>query len=188
MENDLKLTKGQSKVFLEVTGIKEIGDGMRVCIDFVDILDQHDGLYVGNTGHGYIKVLSENRQSDGYPPRPFRINCGSYHQYLYQNEKTTYLHEVHPGNKLIVTDEQSEKSIPVGRVKIEKRPFIRVECKNGDSITSATLQNSTSVYLVEETKGEIPIIDLSLGDRIACIEDTPGRHLGEKIEEIIIEK
>ncbi|WP_416149977.1 3-dehydroquinate synthase II [Salipaludibacillus sp. HK11] len=188
MGNKSQLTKEQSMVFLEITDIKEIGEGMRVCIDFVDILNQSDGLYVGNTGHGYIKVLSENRESDGYPPRPFRINCGSYHQYLHQNDQTMYLHEIEPGSKLIVTDEQSDRNIPVGRVKIEKRPFIRIECKNGYSITSATLQKSTSVHLVEETKGETPILDLKLGDRIACIEDTPGRHLGEKITEEIIEK
>ncbi|RKL66611.1 3-dehydroquinate synthase [Salipaludibacillus neizhouensis] len=178
----------QSKVFLEVIDIKEIGEGMRVCIDFIDVLQQNDGLYVGNTGHGYIKVLSENRQSDGYPPRPFRINCGSYHQYLFQEDKSIYLHEVDAGNQIEVTGEQDNKSLSVGRVKIEKRPFLRVECKNGDSIVSATLQKSTSVHVVEESKGDTSIIDLNVGDRIACMEDMPGRHLGEKIDEFIIEK
>jgi 3-dehydroquinate synthase II len=67
----------KEKDYMEITKIHRIGEGMRVCIDFVDLLGRNDGLFVGNTGHGYINVLSENRQSKGYPPRPFRINCGA---------------------------------------------------------------------------------------------------------------
>jgi 3-dehydroquinate synthase II len=185
MENQ----NNKEKVFLEVINISEIGEGMRVCLDFVDILKPEDGLYVGNTGHGYIHILSENRQSEGYPPRPFRINCGAFHQYLIQKDKTLYLHEIKPGEKLFITNDIEEKQLPVGRVKIEKRPFVRVECRNADSdvIISATLQKSSSVYLREETKGEVSILELKKGDKISCILDQPGRHLGEQITEEIIE-
>ncbi|SDM87694.1 3-dehydroquinate synthase II [Bacillus sp. OK048] len=182
------MTELENNAFLEVIEIKEIGEGMRVCVDFVDILEKSDGMFVGNTGHGYVKVLSENRHSEGYPPRPFRINCGSFHQYLFQHGKTLYLHEINPGAQLTINGEEAEKSIPVGRVKIEKRPFMRVECRGEEGIISATLQKSSSVYLVEEQKGEVSILDLKAGDRIMCIQDKPGRHLGEEIDEIIVEK
>lgn len=184
MENQ---TDELGNVFLEVTSIKEIGEGMRVCIDFVDILDPDDSLFVGNTGHGYVQVLSENRHSPGYPPRPFRINCGSYHQYLYQKEKSMYLHEVSAGEDMAVVKQNLERILSVGRVKIEKRPLLRIECQ-GEQPVTATLQKSTSVYVVEETRGAVSIVDLAEGDKISCLPDTPGRHLGEKIDEIIIEK
>lgn len=176
-------------VYLEVISITEIGEGMRACIDFVDVLQPEDGVYVGNTGHGYIKVLSENRASDGYPSRPFRINCGAFHQYVIQKDKTYYLHEIKPGESLYISDAKTEKSIPVGRVKIEKRPLLRIECKHGETgqIISATLQKSTSVHVLEETKGEACILDIKTGDKISCILDEPGRHLGEQITEEIIE-
>jgi 3-dehydroquinate synthase II len=176
------------KAYIEVIEIKEIGEGMRVCIDFVDILDQQDGLYIGNTGHGYLKILSENRHSENYPPRPFRINCGSFHQYLYQKEKTHYLHEITPGEQILVTGGHRERSLPVGRVKIEKRPLVRVTCKTEENMISATLQKSSSVYVMEEARGEISLLDLNIGDRLEWIQDTPGRHLGEVIDEVIIEK
>lgn len=176
------------KEFLEVVKIKEVGEGMRVCLDFIDILQPHDGVYVGNTGHGYVKVLSENRESENYPPRPFRINCGAFHQYLYQEDKTHYLHELNPGEKVIVQGEQEERELPLGRVKIEKRPFVRVECQSEDGIVSATLQKSTSVHVLEENKGEVAIEDLEVGDRILGLKDQPGRHLGEQIDEVIVEK
>ncbi|GGC84715.1 hypothetical protein GCM10007216_14290 [Thalassobacillus devorans] len=176
------------KEFLEVMQIEEVGEGMRVCLDFIDILQPHDGVYVGNTGHGYLKVLSENRESENYPPRPFRVNCGAFHQYLHQENKTRYLHELNPGEKVIVEGEQEERELPLGRVKIEKRPFVRVECQSENDIVSATLQKSTSVYVLEENNGEVAIEDLEIGDRILGLKDKPGRHLGEQIDEVIVEK
>ncbi|GAB3058053.1 3-dehydroquinate synthase II [Virgibacillus ainsalahensis] len=174
--------------FFEIIEIHEVGEGMRVCIDFIDILDEKEGIFVGNTGSGYVHVLSENRQSENYPPRPFRINAGSFHQYLYQPEKTLYVHEVNPADVLIVTDAEREREISVGRVKMEKRPFIRIVCKTEDGLISATLQQSSSVHVVEENKGEVSILEVKPGDKIRCIQDTPGRHLGEQIDEWIVEK
>ncbi|WP_101845536.1 3-dehydroquinate synthase II [Halobacillus sp. Marseille-P3879] len=177
-----------SKDYAEVINIEEIGEGMRVCLDFIDVLQPTDGLYIGNTGHGYLKVLAENRESRDYPARPFRINCGAFHQYLYQEKKTHYLHELSPGEKLVLTDEGSEREIAIGRVKIEKRPFVRVECRIEGHIVSATLQKSSSVYLVEENEGEISILDLKEGHHVLGLMDKPGRHLGEQIDEVIVEK
>ncbi len=176
------------QIYLEVTEITEIGEGMRVCIDFVDVLSESDGLFVGNTGEGYIKVLSENRHSEGYPPRPFRINCGSFHQYIYQEDKSNYLHEIEPGVGLIIAGEDEKKSVPVGRVKMEKRPLIRVVCSDGNKTISATLQKSTSVFVTTEAHPAVNILDLKTGDRILCQTDKPGRHLGKQIDEIIVEK
>ncbi|MFG6150157.1 3-dehydroquinate synthase II [Halobacillus sp. B23F22_1] len=172
---------------MEVTKIEEIGEGRRVCLDFIDILYSSDGLYIGNTGHGYLKVLAENRESKDYPARPFRINCGSFHQYLYQSGKTYYLHELTPGEKLILSGEE-EREVAIGRVKIEKRPFVRVECKSSDGTISATLQNSSSVYLQEESEGEISILDVKEGQKVMGLRDEPGRHLGQRIDEEIVEK
>ncbi|SDM45912.1 3-dehydroquinate synthase II [Sediminibacillus halophilus] len=174
--------------YVEVIETKQVGEGMRVCIDFVDSLQEEEGLYIGNTGHGYLKVLSENRQSDGYPPRPFRINCGGFHQYLYQEKESQYLQEIKPGESLTVSSPQGDRSISVGRVKIERRPFIRVSCQGDEGIVSATLQSSTSVYVQEAEKGAVSVLDLKKGDRIAGRMDKPGRHLGKKIDEFIEER
>ncbi|WP_263622404.1 3-dehydroquinate synthase II [Halobacillus halophilus] len=173
--------------YIEVTKVEEIGEGMRVCLDFIDVLNPEDGLYIGNTGHGYVKVLSENRESDGYPPRPFRINCGAFHQYLYQEGKTSYLHELNPGESLVLSGKE-DRELPLGRVKVEKRPFLRVECQTEEGMISATLQKSSSVYVMEEEKGELPLLSLEAGHRLLGIKDKPGRHLGEQVDEVIWEK
>ncbi|QSS99714.1 3-dehydroquinate synthase [Pontibacillus sp. ALD_SL1] len=179
--------KGQTQYF-EVTKIIEVGEGMRVCLDFTDILAPAEGLFVGNTGHGYVHVLSENRETGDYPARPFRINCGAFHQYLHQGDRMLYLHEVTPGEPLTLSSLEVEIDRYVGRVKIEKRPFVRVECEGQDGMISATLQNSSSVFVREESEGELSVQDLTVGQRILCLPDEPGRHLGERIEETIFEK
>ncbi|QTN01083.1 3-dehydroquinate synthase [Sediminibacillus dalangtanensis] len=183
MEESAKTT------YVEVVEIKQVGEGMRVCVDFIDSLQEEEGLYIGNTGHGYLKVLSENRQSEGYPPRPFRINCGGFHQYLYQEKASQYLQEIKSGESLTVSSPQGSRSISIGRVKIERRPFIRVTCQSDEGIiVSATLQSSTSVYVQEEEKGAVSVLDLKKRDRIAGRMDKPGRHLGKKIDEFIEER
>ncbi|SIS75837.1 3-dehydroquinate synthase II [Salimicrobium salexigens] len=174
--------------YMKVTKIEEIGEGMRVCLDFVDILKPSDGVFVGNTGHGYIKVLAENRESEGYPARPFRINAGALHQYVRQGEQTKYLHECQAGEEVSVTDGEKERMIALGRVKIEKRPLLRVECTDGEKLISATLQKSASVYVNEKEKGECPLLELKTGQEILAVSDEPGRHLGTKVDEEIIER
>ncbi len=174
--------------YLEVVELKKVGEGMRVCLDFIDRLQEEEGLYIGNTGHGYLKVLSENRQSEGYPPRPFRINCGGFHQYFYQEKESRYLQEIKAGESLVVSSPQGSRSISIGRVKIERRPLIRVICHGEEGSISATLQSSTSVYVEEAEKGAVSVLDLKKGDRIAGMMDEPGRHLGKKIDEFIEER
>lgn len=172
----------------EVIDIQEIGEGSRVCIDLVDVVEPDEGVFVGNTSSGYIFVLSENREAKNYKPRPFRINVGAIHQYiLLDGKKTVYLSDITSRDKIEVYNETSKKEIAIGRVKIEKRKFVRIIAKIDTIEISATFQEAESVYLMEESKGIISILELKIGDKIKCMIDKPGRHLGERIEEYIVE-
>ncbi|WP_226037176.1 3-dehydroquinate synthase II [Aquibacillus saliphilus] len=172
----------------EVKSVEPIGEGSRVCIDFIDQLNSDEGILVGNTGNGYIAVLSENRTTETYPARPFRVNCGALHQYLYLGDgKTTYLSEVKPGLEVLVLKNGQTRKVAVGRVKIEKRQFLRVVCHYQGTEISATLQDSDSVHILTAEQSEKSIDNLKVGDSILCYPDQPGRHLGESIEEEISE-
>lgn len=173
----------------EIVSIEEIGEGSRVCIDFVDYLEPTEGLLLGNTGHGYYFVLAENRSTDTYPARPFRVNSGAIHHYIVKNEdETAYVAELKPGDILTVYNAIGEsREIAIGRVKIEKRPLLRVVAKVGDAEISATLQNADSVHVLTPDGEEKQIITMQPGDQIMARLDEPGRHLGERIEEEIWE-
>ncbi|WP_158734938.1 3-dehydroquinate synthase II [Alteribacillus sp. YIM 98480] len=170
-----------------VTKIKPAGLGTRVCIDCADLLTPTEGVLVGNTGYGYMLVLSENRSTDTYPPRPFRINAGGLHQYLFQDNLTVYLSELRGGDSLYIYNGSEQKEVPVGRVKMEKRELVRVELETEGAHISATLQYADSVSLLNKNHEVVSVKDLKEGDEIFCCIDEPGRHLGKKINEEINE-
>ncbi|MBU3181186.1 3-dehydroquinate synthase II [Clostridium psychrophilum] len=175
--------------YFEISDITDLGIGTRVCVDFIDVLSSTEGVLVGNTGNGFIKLMAETRKSETYPPCPFRVNLGAINQYLYLgNNKTCYLSELEPGMKIPVYDQESFRYIAIGRVKQEKREFKRVEGKNENNLVSGTFQIADSVFFQSENETFIPINDLKLGVKLAYIKSQPGRHLGDKIEEDINEK
>lgn len=174
------------KSFEKCQGITEMGIGTRVEIDFIDVLNENEGILVGNTAQGYVRILAECRQTDTYPPRPFRVNAGAIHQYIYVGDnKTKYLADIKAGDSILVTDGVNNRQVTVGRVKIEKREFIRVVF---DPITSATLQKADSIFLAGKD-GAIHFMDMDDNSYFETYSDIgAARHKGELIDEEITEK
>lgn len=176
--------------FCEVEAIKPIGEGTRVCLDFADRLEPEEGLLLGDTGHGYLLVLSENQPSATYPARPFRINCGAIHHYLFcEDGKTCYLSELNPemSVKVVHAETGAARSVPIGRIKMEKRPMLRVIARYERRRISATLQAADSVRLQSKDGGAVDVKALQVGDAVSFLPDQAGRHLGRRIEEAIEE-
>jgi 3-dehydroquinate synthase II len=176
--------------FCEIESIHPIGEGMRVCLDLADRLEPEEGVLLGDTGHGYLLVLSENQSSETYPPRPFRVNCGAIHHYLLcDDEKTSYLSDLTPEMSVLLTHAVTgfQRSVPIGRIKMEKRPLLRVIARYEGQRISATLQEADSVRLMGKTQNAIDVKALQRGDVVCFVPDQPGRHLGERIEETIEE-
>lgn len=174
------------RIFEEYTELLDMGVGTRVEIDFIDVLTEDEGILVGNTARGYVRVLAENRETETYPPRPFRVNAGAIHQYIYiGNNKTKYLSEIKPGDSIYVTDGTKERQVTVGRVKIEKRDFIRIAFA---SDVSATLQKADSIFIAGK-EGAVHLLDIEEGIQVETLHDQMiARHKGEMIEESICEK
>ena len=163
----------------------DMGEGSRVEIDLIDALSENEGILVGDFARGFICVLAETRETSTYPPRPFRINAGAIHQYLYVgNNETKYLSELKAGDSVVVTDGSNERFVKIGRVKIEKRNFERIVLENG---ISATLQVADSIYILGEKKAE-HFCEESNAPIGCCEMSEIARHKGKVIEEIIVEK
>jgi len=176
--------------YCQVEAIEPIGEGTRVCVDFADLLDPEEGVLVGDSGHGYFLVLSENQPSATYPARPFRVNCGGVHHYLLrEGEATNYLSELKPETSVSVLHGRNEttRPVPIGRIKMEKRPLLRVIARHRGQRISATLQSADSVRLYREAGGAVDLTSLKVGDSILFVADIPGRHLGQRVEEFIQE-
>ncbi|WP_018923468.1 3-dehydroquinate synthase II [Salsuginibacillus kocurii] len=174
----------------EVIEIQSVGEGMRACVDVADALEPNEGFFVGSTGSGGLLVCSENRVTPGYPPRIFRVNAGAVHQYIWREKQTKYLAELSGGALLTAANSTKEyRDIVIGRVKMERRPLRKLTCKTSEGvIISVMLQESESVYIAAHNGEPLSFLEVKEGDRLLAIIDEPGRHLGEKIEEEIVER
>ena len=133
---------------LEVIEIKEGGVGDRICVDLIDLLNEGEGMLVGSSSNSLVLVHGETVESEFVPTRPFRVNAGAVHSYvLMADGSTSYLSELKMGDEVMVVDqESSSRSVTVGRVKIEKRPFILFKWKDEKNNESGTfLQQAETV-------------------------------------------
>lgn len=176
------------KNVFKVKEIKIIGVGTRVSIDFIDELGAEEYVLVGNASVGMVGVLSESRYTENYPPRKFRVNAGAAMQYVYCGEgRVRYLSELEAGDLISVYSPDSSREVAVGRVKKEKREFLRIVLENENMTVSTTLQNSDSVYLVANNPKSV--IDLELEDEVFLFDTgMKATHKGEAIEGYIEEK
>ncbi|OKY77345.1 MAG: 3-dehydroquinate synthase [Candidatus Methanohalarchaeum thermophilum] len=193
---------------VEVTEIKEVGMGDRVCVDTSNLMKKGEGMLVGSGSNGLFLVHSESIQSPYADPRPFRVNAGGVHSYIkVPEDKTKYLSELEAGNPINITDYKGKtKKGIIGRIKIEKRPMILIKAKTTQKTNKnknknkkekepetertikIVLQNAETIRLVKPNGEPISVHELQEGDKVLAYLGEGGRHFGKKVKEQIIEK
>lgn len=176
---------------LEVTGIKNIGIGDRVCVDTCSNINMGEGLLVGNGSQGMFLVHAENIDNPYVAPRPFRINAGAVHSYVkVPGGATRYLGELKTGDPVqIVTSDGGAYTSYVGRSKIEKRPMLVVYATDGQGGEfSVILQNAETIRLTAPGGKAVSVAQLKPGDQVLGYLETGGRHFGMAVEESIKEQ
>ena len=176
---------------LVIKKITILGLGDRVCVDTCTNMKIGQGMLVGNTSDGFLLVHSETLENPYVEPRPFRVNAGGVHAYILTlNQKTRYLSELKSGDSVLIVDANgnSQPAI-VGRVKIEKRPLLLVECEYNKKPVSLILQNAETINLTQVDGKPISVVKIKPGDKVlGYVEEKGGRHFGTKIEESISER
>ena len=76
-ESNLELIKGK------VIDVQHIGMGYRACIDTTNILEKNEGMIIGSTSAGGLLVSSETHHLPYMELRPFRVNAGAVHSYVW---------------------------------------------------------------------------------------------------------
>lgn len=178
-------------VQVKVESIKHIGMGDRVCIDTVSKLCPDEGMLIGSTSAGGILVSSENHYLPYMELRPFRVNAGAIHSYIFcENNTTKYLSELKVGDKVLVVNTQGRARITsVGRIKMERRPMLLVECEGPEQKKiNVIVQDDWHIRLLGEKDIVRNATELKKGDTLVGIIEESGRHLGVKITETIVEK
>ena len=176
---------------LEVIEVREGGVGDRVCVDLTSMLELGEGMIVGSSSNSMILVHGETVESEFVPIRPFRVNAGAAHSYIMMADGTTsYLSELKMGDEVMVANSDGiSRSCTVGRVKIEKRPFILFRWKNeNDNEAGVLLQQAETVRLISESRELVSITELVPGTLLLGWTGGAGRHVGQTISAEVEEK
>ena len=187
----IKAATGQvGLVPFTVVKITPVGMGDRVCVDTCSILEDGQGMLMGNTSASMLLVHAETLENPYVSPRPFRVNAGAVHAYiLLPDGKTAYLSDLAIGGSVLVSDAKGKvQTAIIGRTKIERRPLLLVEAEAGGVKTSLILQNAETIRLVTEDGGAVSVVHLQEGDRVMGCVLEGGRHFGIAVKETIIEK
>lgn len=175
---------------LRIIEVKEGGVGDRICVDLTSMLDLGEGMIVGSSSNSMVLVHGETVESEFVPTRPFRVNAGAAHTYILMADGgTKYLSELKMGDQVMVSNSGGKsRTATVGRVKIERRPFILFKWRDENhNEAGALLQQAETVRLVSES-GLISITDLSPDMKIIGWSGGAGRHLGIEITADVTEK
>jgi 3-dehydroquinate synthase II len=173
-----------------VTRVKVIGTGARVCVDTCEIIRSREGLLTGCSSRALFLVEGEVTRTRHVNPRPFRVNAGPVSLYVLTSDgKTCYLSELSAGDSVLLVDEDGRSRLTdVARVKIERRPMVLVEAETEGLIVKTILQNAETVRLTIPN-GSTPVSELKPGDQVLVRLEEGGRHFGTRVpEEMILER
>jgi len=175
---------------LTVSEIRNIGMGLRACIDTTGMMTQNEGMLVGSTSQGGIFVCSETHYLPYMNLRPFRVNAGAIHSYIWMpNNTAEYLSDLAAGSKVsCVNTEGSTRTLTVGRVKMEVRPLLLIKGVATDKEINVIVQDEWHIRVMGADGNPMNASLIRPGDRLLAYVCEPGRHVGIKVNETIIEK
>lgn len=167
-----------------------IGMGHRSCIDTTTLFSPTEGMLVGSTSQGGLLCCPEVFFLPYMDLRPFRVNAGSVHSYIYNfGNRTDYMSEMRAGSQVMIADRDgSTRRASVGRMKTEVRPLRLIEAEfPGGERVNVIMQDDWHVRIFSDESKPLNITELRPGDKLLGHLAKPGRHMGIKIDEHIIE-
>ena len=175
---------------LTVSSIQNVGMGFRACIDTTGMMTQEEGMIVGSTSHGGILICSETHYLPYMNLRPFRVNAGAIHSYVWMpNDSAEYLSDLAAGSRALCVDTAGKaRELTVGRVKIEVRPLLLIKGTAAGKEINVIVQDDWHIRLMGADGQPKNASLIRPGDELLAYVCEPGRHVGIKVNETIIEK
>ncbi|GLV72705.1 3-dehydroquinate synthase II [Streptomyces hygroscopicus] len=176
-------------VELEVVRAEPVGMGYRGCIDTTTLFGQDEGMVVGSTSSGGILVCAEVHYLPYMNLRPFRVNAGAVHSYVFGAEDTAYITDLRAGERsCAVAADGTFREVGIGRVKTELRPLRLIEARHGDVTVNVILQDDWHVRVMGGDGKPRNLTDVTPGSTLLGLITEPGRHVGIKVAEQIDER
>lgn len=177
-------------VAAKVTSVEHIEMGTRACVDITSIMSKKEGMIIGSTSSGGLLVSSETHYLPYMVTRPFRVNAGAIHSYIFTlDDNTQYLSELHSGSLVMVVDKDGNtRPASVGRMKIEVRPLLKIEAKVNNITINTIVQDDWHIRIFGADGSVMNASTIKPGDQLLAYVCQGGRHVGLKIDETLIEK
>ena len=174
----------------KVVGVQHVGMGFRSCIDTTDIMKKNEGMIVGSTSNGGLLLSSETHYLPYMELRPFRVNAGAVHSYVWApGNMTNYITELKAGKRVICVDtDGNTREVVVGRSKIEKRPLLKIEVEAEGVRVNAIVQDDWHIRIFGGNGEPLNASAIKKGDELLAYISPGARHVGIKIDEVIEEK
>ena len=175
----------------EIKSIEQGGVGERYCIDLTSLLSVGEGMLIGSSASSLALVHGETLDSEFVPQRPFRVNAGPPHSYVMMADRSTkYISELKSNDSVLISNLQGEtRTATIGRLKIEKRPFLTFYWHNlFDKPSSIFLQQAETVRLMNSSGELISVTSIKVGDIILGWSGEGSRHIGESISSMVEER
>ncbi len=173
---------------LEVVRAEPAGMGHRGCIDTATLFGEDEGMIVGSTSSGGILVCAEVHYLPYMNLRPFRVNAGAVHSYVFGAENTAYITDLRAGERThAVSADGRFREVLVGRVKVELRPLRLIEARHADVTVNVLLQDDWHVRVMSAERKPLNLTEVQAGARLLGHVCAPGRHVGIKVAEEISE-
>ncbi|MFE7659730.1 3-dehydroquinate synthase II [Streptomyces celluloflavus] len=152
------------------------------------MFDGDEGMIIGSTSSGGIFVCAEVHHLPYMNLRPFRVNAGAVHSYVFGTETMAYITDLAAGEKCYVVNPGGRfREAMVGRIKVELRPLRLVEARYGDTTVSAFLQDDWHVRVMSAEGKPLNLTEVVPGTLLLGRITEPGRHVGIKVDEEISE-
>lgn len=173
-----------------VTGVEHVGMGVRACIDTTGLMTTEEGMLVGSTSGGGIFVCSETHFLPYMNLRPFRVNAGAVHSYIWMpNDTAEYLSDLKAGSKVLCVNTKGEaRELTVGRVKLEVRPLLLIKGEAAGTEINVIVQDDWHIRVMGADGKPRNASTIEPGDQLLAYVCEAGRHVGIKVEETILEK
>lgn len=175
---------------LRVTAVRHIGMGWRSCIDTTGLMTREEGMLIGSTSAGGIMVCSETHYLPYMNLRPFRVNAGAVHSYIWMPADTTgYLTELEAGSKVLCVDwHGAARELAVGRMKTEIRPLLLIKGEIDGTELNVIVQDDWHIRLMAADGQPRNATAIQPGDTLLGCLCRQGRHVGISVNETILER
>ncbi|HYH03796.1 MAG TPA: 3-dehydroquinate synthase II, partial [Bacillota bacterium] len=175
---------------LKVTLTRHVGMGWRSCVDTTGLMTQEEGMLVGSTSAGGILVCSETHYLPYMNLRPFRVNAGAVHSYIWMPDNNAgYLSEQEAGSRVLCVNWRGEtRELTVGRVKTEIRPLLLIKGEADGCELNVIVQDDWHIRLMGADGKPKNATLIQPGDLLLGYVCKQGRHVGISVAETIIER